>query len=527
MAFLGSIYKDFSMSNGATFKTLWPLIIDGLNYRDSIIGGTVAFDHFTRELSRPEPGPHYYLNAKWGGDLTLRSDTDADGNGSGNLQNGTNSPVKVIIPNGTTGYLRDVGLGGHPLENALSDNHGDFDSEYTINAGSYYEKVNAAILFAESEDRFISQSRQDFYDARFRAVGMADIFGEGFRRVIANALTDDRSTLASHITATNAITPELNTAGDPLDPSNQDAKMYPAKPIGWTSWWPNDSPTVCFPANGSNVCANYTKDWTGSDGGFKPIDPTAMMGVDPQIGWEVQKFLVAWTVAYITANDKANWIDMMRIYRLGQNNEPSLQNRIEWADPETGQIYYAHTYGKECLFGTVNNDLTTEKDRAASCVASGGKWVQKGIAARVLEYANELTAKGYKLDVVTYPQDPDSSLPAGFNAYGRAMVVYQPDGGAVIKADSAISAIDSSGGDVSVYTCDLNAPVDCDPNPPPPATNNCDAKTSQHPKGCTPLTTGDNHDAWHLSKYKSVPDFMWEVVIQYGMGEPGQLGVYP
>src|SRR5262249_40477074 len=143
------------------------------------------------------------------------------------------------------------------------------------NCGSYYDKINTAILFSESEDRFLSQSRQDFYDARFRAVGMADIYPEGWRRVIANALTDDRSILASHVTAKNGI-PEVGGYTDVNDPKNLDAKVYPSKPIGWTSWWPTNGPTVCFPSNGSNVCANYTQDWDGMDGGFKPIAPQSM-----------------------------------------------------------------------------------------------------------------------------------------------------------------------------------------------------------------------------------------------------------
>src|SRR6185312_14675988 len=48
MAFLSSIYKDFATNQGLTYNTLWPLIISALNYKDNIIGGTVAFDHFTR-----------------------------------------------------------------------------------------------------------------------------------------------------------------------------------------------------------------------------------------------------------------------------------------------------------------------------------------------------------------------------------------------------------------------------------------------------------------------------------------------
>jgi hypothetical protein len=44
---------------------------------------------------------------------------------------------------------------------------------------------------------------------------------------------------------------------------------------------------------------------------------------------------------------------------------------------------------------------------------------------------------------------------------------------------------------------------------------------------CTPLTKWDNHWAVQLDAYKEVPDYLWEVVINYGLGTPDQLGVYP
>ena len=54
----------------------------------------------------------------------------------------------------------------------------------------------------------------------------------------------------------------------------------------------------------------------------------------------------------------------------------SFQNRIEFHDP-SGKVYIAKTFGKETIFG---------------------KWVQKGIAARVLEYANEMLEQAYVVD---------------------------------------------------------------------------------------------------------------------------------
>jgi hypothetical protein len=477
VGFLASIYHDLGTNQGYAFSTLWPYVASS-QMHDNAIAATVAFDHFARELARPEPGRHYKRSGAFN-DPVLHSASDPDDFGPSATLLGQ---TQVVIPNGTTGYLRDVGFGGHPIENALSSTNGDYNVEYIENAGSYYDKINTAILLAESEDRFISQSRRDFYDARFRSVGMADIAPEGFRRLIANALTGDRSLLAPHLVADTTGLPLLGAATDPLDPM---AGNYPKVPLGWTSFWPTTGPEVCFPTDGRNACTNFA-----GDGGFAPSAPASTVAVDPQIGWEVQKFLIAWTVAFIRANQKTSWTDMMRIWRLGQDTAPDLTARIEWQDPASGETYYAHAIGTECLFGDATN------------ACAGGKIVQKGIAARILEYANQLTANGYKLDVANYPAT--AGRPAGFNAYGRAMVAHQPDGSPIVKADPAIRNITSTGGLATITDCDQNVTPTC-----------------------TPLTVDENHSAVELQAYKSVPDFLWETESVYGwINASGERGVF-
>jgi hypothetical protein len=489
IGFLGNIYKDFATSQGYTYDTLWPFIVD-INYRDNMIGATLAFDHFTRELSRPEAGEHYFLPPAFG-DKSLRSAEDANGNAGTTF---------LAVPNGSTGYLKDIGFGGHLLENRLSDVNGDYDSEYAWTAGSYYDKINTAILLSESEDRFISQSRQDFYDARFRAVGMADVLPEGFRRVIANALTNDRALMGWHVRTLNdaGITPAVGLV-DANDPKNPLAKKYPAEPLGFTNWWLANGPTWCFPKDGANVCTDFADDVNGTPPNFGAPQVKNPAHIDGQIGFEVQKFLIAWTLAYIPANQQSNWVDMMRIYRIGQNADPALDQRIEWQDPLSGEMFYARTYGKECLFGAVKSTDVTDLQKKTSCESNGhGHWVQKGIAARVLEYANDLTSKGYVMD-------PAFALTNGFNNKGRFMFLQQPDGSAMVKQDPALVTILPSGNFGPTKP-------DCD--------NNVDT-------ACKALTKWDNHWAVELDNYKEVPNFLWEVVIKYGLGTPDQLGVYP
>ncbi len=526
IGFYGTIYQDLSINQGFSFDTLWPLIVEG-TLKGNILAATVSFDHFTRQLSRPQPGVHYYKDALTL-DPVLHSDDDSDDYGVGtNFGPGaTNSAEMVRIPNGATGYLRDIGFGGHPLNNGLAEDKGDYDSSYPEFAGAYYEKINTAILFAESEDRFISSSRRDFYDARFRAVGMADVLPDGYRRVLANALTGDRSMLASRLESSKSADPikrkpVLDSLADiSRDP---DAKKYPKRPIGWTSWWPTEGPAVCFPTNGKNICTDYL----GGDLKPEALPNDQMALVDPQIGWEVQKFLIAWTLAYIPANQKTLWTDQMKIYRTTEDNGPTIPNRIEWEDPVSGITYYATTYGKECLFGSA---AATNK---ADCTAAGGKWVQKGIGARVLEWANFLTSMGYATNcsvasatcpapVCTVLQDdvnlpnycPVPALdatPDGFNAFGRAMVRRFADGTAVVRPDAAIKDWNATG-------TGLVAVAPCNPD---------QANGNQPLNGCTPLIVGKNHWAYALIGYKSVPDYMRQAGVEFGVFEASELGLYP
>jgi hypothetical protein len=526
IGFYRTIYEDIGTSQGYAFDTLWPLILDG-NLRNNIIGASMAFDHFTKQLSRPQPGIHYYRTRAFK-DVVLHSNEDSDDYG---VDTGTTSKQMVVIPNGATGYFRDVGFGGHPLENALTEDNGDFDSEYTLYAGSYYDKINTAILLSESEDRFISQSRRDFYDARFRAVGMADVFPDGYRRVIANALVGDRAIMAPRLQANPSASgnfpepiPVLDTAADPAkDPL---AKQYPARPLGWTSWWPTSGPEVCFPTDGKNICNDFLGDLQANPD--TSIDANHMALVDPQIGYEVQKFMIAWTLAHIPANQKTKWVDMMRIYTLDAG-VPEFQERVEWQDPQSGRTYYARTYGMECLFGA-----GTDK---ASCESSSrnAKWVQKGIGARVLEWANYLTGQGYRLEGYCDAQNPclgggtcdtaansptvntclgetttypaTANYPVGFDSHGRAHFMTFGDGTPVVKADAAVKDVTSSGALKTITGCF-----------PDPANNNA-------PNGCTPLTVYKNHFAYELVGYKSVPDFLRAAA--YMFWDTHVLGEYP
>jgi hypothetical protein len=368
LTLLRNIYTDFGLETNQNPETLWASIVTDPSFRDVILTSGVVFDHFARSLARPEPGGYYDpcelgpgYDCPLKGGKTLRSKSDV-------YFNDAAVGTMVNVPNGAfsvgdgSSPFENVGVGGKPLGNALAADKGEFDSEYTINAGSYYDKVNVAMLMTESVDNFISDSRKDFLDSRYRATSLADLFPQGYRRMLANNLTGDDFLKGPRVSSTN---------GKP----NVDAQGYPTDGIGYVSWWPLSGPEVCFPAAGTTVCNRYGE----GSGTLNPLAPAEIMAVDGQVGWEQQKFLIAWTMMYLPENQKQEWLNQLRVWEKTQDTDPAFENRIEFHDPN-GPVYIAKTFGTETIFGKV---------------------VQQGIAARVLEYANSLLVLAYETEPVT------------------------------------------------------------------------------------------------------------------------------
>ena len=108
----------------------WALIAQQY-YAPNALASSMAFDYFAHLLARPQAGPHYV------DDNGVVRSTDTD----------PNFPKKstvVTVPNGATGFMGKVTYGGAPVENGLAQNQGDFNSQYTLNAGSYYAKIGRA-----------------------------------------------------------------------------------------------------------------------------------------------------------------------------------------------------------------------------------------------------------------------------------------------------------------------------------------------------------------------------------------------
>jgi hypothetical protein len=157
------------------------------------------------------------------------------------------------------------------------------------------------------------------------------------------------------------------------------------------SWVPKAGPEVCWSSASKLVC----KDSLGGPVGDQP--ELGSRPLEPQWGWEQQKFVVLWAYLYLPSSEVFDWSDMMRVYRSGSDQDPAFPaaDRVEWRDPLSGIRYTAKRYGNETILG---------------------KSYDKGIAAKMIQWANHLTEQAYELNA-SQPFDPVT---------GAANVVLDP-----------------------------------------------------------------------------------------------------
>ena len=322
---------------------------------ESTIASAIAFDQFTHVFSRPQPGKHGTVGVE---DVPEGTTIVRSWDGTGFADKG--QVPALTVANGVTGGFGTISLGGRPVENALDRSQGrDYNQSYTLNVGSYYEKAYTAYLMTESADNFISQSRDDYVDPRFRSVSLADVFPDGFRRWLGNNLTNDEQIKGVYTVA---------QGGGPIGPPALDEGGFAV--LSTKQWWPKEGVQTCVPKEDRLFCNDP----------FTPGTPATAGGtvVDSQVGFEQQKFAMIFSLVFLPENARTNWIDQMRIYDVSKDGDPGFENRIEFHDPD-GKVYVAQTFGTEVILG---------------------KTVQRGIGARVLEYANSLLAKAVETEPV-------------------------------------------------------------------------------------------------------------------------------
>jgi hypothetical protein len=344
------------------------------------VGASLGFDHFVRVLTRPHVGPHYRDNK------TLRLIPSEDSIG------GVGATV-LTIPNGS--YVApsgEVSFGGRPLNNDLQPGHGYFSINYFNQSGSYYEKTYAFEAMLEASWRSLNFWRYDGLDARFHHVNYSDLYKDGMRRLIGSMLTGDAELYAPRVSG------EL---GQPyLQEMGKNTEIFiPQDSLGWVSYVAKAAPELCFTKNGTMTCDDAV-------GGNVPNEmPKDAIVIDPQIGFEVQKFIVFWTYVYQPGQQEMDWVDSMRIYIVGKDQDPSYlpSSYVEWRDPDSGLRYIAKRYGDETILG---------------------KTYDKGIAAKMIQWANKLSENAYVLDPVE-PFDPET---------GAANILLDAEGMPTLKS---------------------------------------------------------------------------------------------
>jgi len=388
------ILREFARTRGLKFADTVNFNVNLILY-DHAVAASVGFDHFVRTMLRPEVGQHYCQGTtfcNFNGDRVLRPLEDVIGGvPAGHVES-------LSLPNGNWVAGDSVNYGGRPLSNGFQYNHGHWTFDYLNQAGSYYEKTYAIEQMLSASYGGINFYRYDGLDARFRHVNFADLWPEQMRRLIGLSLTNDARMLGARISSQqNGLPATVEVTDSQGQPTGE---TLPAEPLAWLSFVPNDGPVACRPVEGVLSCTDGLGVPITNDA---PTESTAWF-LDPQLGYEVQKFIVFWYYVYQPREEINDWVDLLRIYRVGSDNDPDYlpENVVQWRDPESGLRYIARGYGEETIF---------EKT-----------W-DRGIAAKMIQWANELTAQAYELDD-NVPFDP---------ATGQANVKRDGDGFAILK----------------------------------------------------------------------------------------------
>ncbi|MBI4816812.1 MAG: hypothetical protein HY791_11170 [Deltaproteobacteria bacterium] len=345
-AFAAVLYSDGS--------TLSASFLDDGRFGPLELASTVALDLFARMMTRPEPGlycdpnlaecPNY--NPTGVTEDVYATDTAPAAGAGGAFE----------IP---------IGIGGRYIHNDFDYAQGYWWSDYQTQVGAYYDKIWATYYLAEAYDNFISNSKEDFTDGRYKNLNFASVFPEQVRRLYSGLFTGDAVSYA----------PWVVTSG-------------------------SDQPLVVptFP------------DWHSNAPQSRPRGAKL---VDPNWAWNEQLYAMVFGAIFFPTDWSNQWVNEARITVLGQD-------RVDWPVAETyafynplsGMTYRAHSTGTEGVFGVTH---------------------QKGIGARMLEWANRLVYVAYLVEL-------DENGRALANPDGTLKLILDPQGRPQLDPETAGTA---------------------------------------------------------------------------------------
>ncbi|HSQ66449.1 MAG TPA: hypothetical protein VLM85_24670 [Polyangiaceae bacterium] len=273
--------------------------LDDGNYGPLAMGSSVALDLFGRILTRPDPG--MYCDGTSASCAGIQPDgLDLD------LFMVDSAPY----PGNAYDFQLPLGTTGRYIHNDFDYGKGYWWADYQTQVGAYYDKIWATYYLSEAFDDFISNSKEDFTDGRYKNVNFATVYPEQVRRIFANILTGDYVSYAPWVT-TPAV-PNQTPVGDIVYPTWHDV----------------------------------TKAWTR---------PSSSKLVDPNYAFNEQLYAMVWGSIYFPTTWSRAWIDDARITALaGEQITWPANETYAFYNPKTGITYRAHTSGTETVFGDVH-----------------------------------------------------------------------------------------------------------------------------------------------------------------------------
>ena len=329
------------------------------------LGSSDALAMFIRAMTRPEPG-NYLVTAggvaggppnSWGSAWTL---------GSGGTLTPPRSPVNVALGDGEGRYVH----------NDYDYTQGYWWSDYQTQVGSAYEKAVATYYLTEAYNNFVSNSKDDYIDGRYKNISYFSVYPDQMRRIFANLM------------ATESATAELD--------NGTAAQIFTLAPYSM----PATSGAVAA-AGGNPITAVQYLPWEKYD----PTDPTTTqlayppgaVLIDPLVGWEQQYPALVNLFLFGPTSLSMDLVNQMRIFSTGDAATVSLplDQQVRYRDPLSGIEYVAK--------GSGGPQYGTEQINYSSI----GFEVEKTIGARMLQHANYLAQLAYE---VTGPADSTGEL---------------------------------------------------------------------------------------------------------------------
>lgn len=237
----------------------------------------------------------------------------------------------------------------------------DYQS-YARREGAYMEKAFAAIMLTDTRPTFSSITRGLYLDGREFQVNFATDIPNALDRLLGGVLSEDWAAVAMHA---------------------------PASPPG------------------SAAAPEMLSLWQDT-----PQRPAGARILFPNIGYRQQLPTVIYSMLFSSLNTDLTLINKMRIFTEGGVEQVDIPEaeRVRFYNPETGVIYVARRYGPDQGLSTLVSTPTAPRT------------VDRGIASRMLQHANELLMDAYLVQ-----RDPMTNNPI-LDAQGLPQLIRDTDG---------------------------------------------------------------------------------------------------